>query len=64
MSNLRNIFDSVNGRIVQCWLLVLVGLVGYSQPSWFPVPEQVSAVVFGLGIGVLTGSLAKANDGK
>jgi hypothetical protein len=64
METLRGILDSVNGRIIQGWALVVIGLLGYCTFSWFPLPEQVTGVVFGLGMGVLTASLAAPNDGK
>ena len=61
---MKGILDSVNGRIIQAWMLMLIGLVGYSQPPWLTLPEEITSLIFGIGIGALTASIARPNDGN
>lgn len=58
----QDFLDSVNGRMIQAWAMMLLGIAGYSQ--YLNIPVEVTGLVFGFGMSILKDSLAAPNDGK
>jgi hypothetical protein len=54
--------DSVNGHMVQSWLLMGLALVSWNNVLF--IPPEISLLMFGAGFDRLIEGLAKARDGK